>query len=358
MNQTKRICWTGNNSLRADGYSYASYKLQDSIHKVSGLCIYPPDCFGSHIVEKSVNVTYEQGFFVTTLMADRADVIVNNCLPSSYSFTGDYNVGFTYWETDTIPNMWLDKVKACDEIWTTSLWAKQVFQETADVWNVHNFKLGIDPKSFPINTSNIYGGTFVFLHVGSPSRRKNSQMAVDAFLKTFGGKNGFHLILKSIGPSDARIIKDNEVFSKASEHPQISVIDWEMSDQELGQLMSSVHCMIYPTMGEGWGMIPFQSIAVGTPTICTNATACTEFAHLSVPLDYKWSSENTFGIYRGGKWADPDFDDLCDKMFYVYNNYHTVKEKTLAGAKYIHENYSWDTVAKEYGDRLCQILNQ
>lgn len=359
MNHKKTICWTGNPQLQADGYSYASRKIQEHLNS-QGIEVRSPESFVSELqyVEKSVNVTMNDGFFTTQLFQDRANVVVNNCLPSSYTFSGDYNVGFTYWETDKIPSMWIDSIQRCDEIWTTSKWAKDVFEQTAGASNVKNFNLGIDSDAFPVNRSDIYGGTFVFLHVGGPSRRKNSQMAVDAFLRLFGGNPGFHLILKTVGPSDARIMKNGEVFSNAGNNPQISVIDWKMSDKELGKLMSTVHCMVYPTMGEGWGMIPFQSIAVGTPTICTNATACTEFAHLSVPLDYKWSSDNTFGIYKEGRWAQPDFDDLCDKMLYIYNNYHSVKQKTLEGADFIHNNYSWESVSKEYGDRLCQILNQ
>jgi len=106
-------------------------------------------------------------------------------------------------------------------------------------------------------------------------------------------------------------------------------------------------------------MIPFNAIACGTPTICTNATACTEYAELSVPLDFEWSKEGTTGIYNtGGKWAKPSIDDLVDKMHYVVNNYDDIKQHTLQGAIIIHKEYSWHNVVKEYGDRLWKILKK
>ena len=103
-------------------------------------------------------------------------------------------------------------------------------------------------------------------------------------------------------------------------------------------------------------MIPFDAIACGTPTICTNATSCTEYAELSVPLDFEWSNEGMSGIYQtGGKWAKPSMDDLVDKMHYVVDNYEEVKQHTLEGAIIIHKDYSWYNVVQEYKERLCQI---
>ena len=103
-------------------------------------------------------------------------------------------------------------------------------------------------------------------------------------------------------------------------------------------------------------MLPIQGIAKGIPTICTNATACTEFAELSIPLNFKWGTKNMFGIYDGcGDWAEPDFDDLCDKMLYVVNNYDEAAKKTFDGAQWVHQNLTWDKVSEEYKERLCQI---
>ena len=135
----------------------------------------------------------------------------------------------------------------------------------------------------------------------------------------------------------------------------IEVIDYYLNDKELADLFGKSHCMVYPTRGEGWGMAPFQAIATGLPTICTNRTACSEFAHLSVPLDADMTSENQFGIYENGLWANPKIDDVCDRMLYVINNYDSVLEKTKNGSNYIYNNYSWDSVVLSYQQRLMEL---
>jgi hypothetical protein len=79
---------------------------------------------------------------------------------------------------------------------------------------------------------------------------------------------------------------------------------------------------------------------------------------MSVPLDFNWGTMNISGIYQDtGTWAEPDFDDLCDKMLYVVNNYEEVSNKTFASAEHIHKNMTWEKVSKDYANRLCQILN-
>jgi glycosyltransferase involved in cell wall biosynthesis len=355
-----RIVWRALSNKVADGYGYASRKISSGL-TMSGIDILSPeDILVSGLEhERLVCITPNGEYFeVPSGRYLDSDVLINNCLPVDYQIKTKYNIGFSYWETNKLPSNWIKNINLSQEIWTTSSWASEVFQESTGHSNVHAFKLGIDSDYFWASDK-VNDGPFTFLHVGSPSTRKNSQMAFDAFIKTFGSNKNYRLIIKSVGPTDARWKTDSMNHGAISNHDRVFVIDDEISDYDLGNLYRSAHCLIYPTNGEGWGMIPFNSIGCGLPTICTNATACTEYAGMSVPLDFKWGNENQFGIYTNcGEWAVPSFDDLCDKMIWVANNYEYIKQKTYNSAKIIHKEYSWNTVVSEYGDRLCQILNQ
>lgn len=291
-----------------------------------------------------------------------ADVYVHNALPIIFNKKSGYNVCFTYWETNKIPSNWFDSINSADELWTTSKWAKDVFINSGVDIPVYDFKLGVNSLNYspPTKPKCLIRDKFTFLCIGSPSTRKNSQMSVDAFIKLFGNNAGFQMIYKSNGPPDARVnndIPDAKMLVK--DHPRIKVIDWQVSEEDLAAIYDQADCVLYPTSGEGWGLLPLQGIAKGIPTICTNATACTEFAELSVPLDFKWGTKNMFGIYDGcGNWAEPDFDDLCDKMLYVVNNYDEVSKKTFNGAQWVNQNLTWQKVTEEYKERLCQISNK
>jgi glycosyltransferase involved in cell wall biosynthesis len=286
-------------------------------------------------------------------------IYVHNSVPDLFTKKSGYNVCFSYWETNKIPLYWLDTINSADEMWTTSKWAKEVFINSGVTIPVYDFKLGVNPLHYspPAKPRWLAKDKFIFLSIGSPSTRKNSQMSVDAFVKLFGNNERFEMIYKSNGPPDARL-KDNitNVKTFLTDHPRIKVIDWQVNQEDLASIYDQADCLVYPTSGEGWGLLPFQAIAKGIPTICTNATACTEFAELSVPLDFKWGTKNMFGIYEGcGDWAEPDFDDLCDKMLYIVNNYDEISKKTFDGAQFINQNLTWEHVGQEYVNRLCQI---
>lgn len=360
----KTLVWYCPIQLKNDGYGYAFLNLFSRVDKSRFNVVNSKDVADPSAGPKvsGVHISLEDGFVTTDesfiYLPDEAwqesDILINNCLPEFYRHIAAYKIGFTYWETETLPRNWINNMLEMDELWTTSSWAEEVFKHSTGHKNVHSFKLGIDPLF------NKFEGTpegpFTFMHMGSPSTRKNTQMAVDAFLKLFRGNSDYHLIIKSIGAPDARLKdSDGSLLGSIYNHPQITVIDRIVNESYLSRLYEKAHCFIYPTSGEGWGMMPFQSIAKGVPTICTDYSACKEYAYLSIPLDYKLGDTNKYGIYADTQWAIPDFDDLCDKMLYVASNYHKEKEKVLKGSDYIHSNMTWDMVIKDYNNRLCQI---
>jgi len=345
------ILWTENGSGRvSEGYGYSSSYIYENILRKGVPAIRDIVSFPEEFrAMGSVSI----GYFDRTQL--RARVVVNNSLPDVYRKASEHSIGFTYWETTALPKGWASFMNEMDEIWTASTFMKDVFVSSGVKCLVRSFSLGVNEKIFfPKKRERKH--KFTFLSMGSPSSRKNSQMAVDAFIKLFDKNEDYHLLYKSNGPPDARLRRGGEV-SRLDSHPQITVVDYDVPEITLSHIYDKSDCLLYPTSGEGWGLIPFQAIAKGIPTICTNATSCTEFAHMSVPLDYKWSNYRMSGIYSdAGEWAEPNFDDLCDKMLYVVNNYEEVSDKTFKSANYINENMKWSDTTEEIASRLCQIL--
>lgn len=289
---------------------------------------------------------------------ENAAVVINNRLPIDYYFGNQsYNIGFSYWETNKLPSSWVDSMNQMDEIWTTSSWAKEVFIESGVSVPVYNFKLGVDSKLFKPVLREYPRKPFTFLCIGSPSTRKNSQLTVDAFIKLFGNDDSYRLIYKSVDAPDARLKNESGELMSIINHPNIEVIENDVTLTRLSEIYDMSDCVVYPTSGEGWGMLPYQAISKAIPTICTNATACTEYANLSIPLTYQWSDINMTGIYSDcGQWAKPNFDELCDKMLYIVDNYEKVSKDTYDNVIQVYNSMTWEAVSKDYQDRLCQIL--
>lgn len=349
-----QITWNGTSLAqeRNEGYKVA----EDEIY--NGLINLGLDIDRTVAVPRGMRNLFESGLslgYATDYNEEiKSEILISNRLPIDYSKCDGYNIGFSYWETNKLPKDWVERMNSMDEIWTTSEWAKNVFINSGVSVPVYAFNLGVNDYFKPVKRTKKFN-QFTFLSIGSPSTRKNSQMTVDAFLKLFDGKDNVSLLYKTMDAPDARIRKNGQLMP-ISCHNQIKIVDRDLPMSELAELYDSIDCVVYPTSGEGWGMLPFQGIAKGIPTICTNATACTEYADMSVPLDFNWGTMNISGVYQDtGTWAEPDFDDLCDKMLYVYNNYEEVAEYTYNNAVTNYSEMRWETVVKEYHNRLCQI---
>jgi glycosyltransferase involved in cell wall biosynthesis len=277
---------------------------------------------------------------------------VNFCPPTYYQFNSKYTIGYTPWETTKIPGHWIDNMRKCDEVWTTSNFVKNVYEEHKVNANIYVIPHGVS-EDFKIIERELTS-TFNFLHIGGDSKRKNAQMAVDAFLELYDGNNDFRLILKYNKFCMAEVYLNNRLVP-ASLHPQIVAIPENLSTEDLIMLYHKAHCLIYPTMGEGFGMIPFEAIATGLPTIVTNLTGCADFAQYAMALDADlnkatWNDQ----LYASdtGDWASPDFEHLLELMENVVSEYEDVKKFFVKSARILHSEWSWDSTAAKILKRL------
>lgn len=276
---------------------------------------------------------------------------INFCQPHYYQLSNDYKIGYTPWESTKIPQGWLYNMSMCNEIWATSSFVKDVYTKYNVNENIHIIPHGISSEFFPYERELV--STFNFLHIGGDSKRKNAQLAVDAFLELFDGNMDYKLILKYNSFCHAEIYLDNKLVS-AINHPQIIGIPDSFSTDDLVKLYHKCHCLIYPTSGEGFGMIPFEAMATGLPTIVTNLTGCADFAHYGIPLSAEYGdADYNSHMYSTdtGLWAIPDFDELVELMKNVTNEYDEFKKFSFRSAKTIHEKHSWSSVADSIIER-------
>lgn len=277
---------------------------------------------------------------------------INFCQPYYYQLNNACNIGYTPWESTKIPEGWKYNMNVCNEIWTTSNFVKDVYINSDIKNEIHVIPHGIS-EDFKINERELTN-KFNFLHIGGDSKRKNSQLVVDAFLELFDGDMDYQLILKYNNFLFAECYINNRLVP-ANQHPQIIGIPEILSNDEIIKLYNKCHCLVYPTSGEGFGMIPFEAMATGLPTIVTNLTGCADFAHYGIPLSAEYG-EATFNSHAysvdTGDWAIPDFDELVNHMKNVTNEYDLFKKSAFNSAKIIHEKHSWSSIADMIIHRL------
>ena len=274
--------------------------------------------------------------------------------PEMYTGTSkQYRIGYTPWESTEIPELWVQKMNAMDEIWTTSNFCKDIFEQNGvkvDLVLPH----GINSDVYPIVHREL-NDTFYFLHIGGPTERKGGQMVMDAFVELFDGQDNVKLIMKVNDHSEARWRDRNGVYRGSPEsHSQVIFIKDELTLEQMSALYAKAHCCVYPSNGEGFGLIPFQAIATGCPTILTNATGMKDFANLGIPLNVnKWIDGE--GIHLG-KWALPDFDHLKTLMSSVVKYWPGYQRQANHSARIIHSTQTWGHIAQKLENHLGEKL--
>jgi autotransporter strand-loop-strand O-heptosyltransferase len=223
---------------------------------------------------------------------------------------------------------------------------------------------GVDPEIYkPGENLKDNPAGFTFLHIGQWQPRKSTLEIIQAYQKAFpidkdplGQRTQLQLSVDTLFPSDTYKSTEERLTANGISDPRISVIHFEEKSDYVRRLQSA-NCFVSCSRSEGWGLPISDAMGCGIPTIVADWGGSTEFAADAIRVKIRELRKPT-GIYGGwdvpGQWAEPDYDDLVEKMQDVYTNYTTNKEKALKTSDTIRTKFSWDAAAK----KAIQIIEQ
>ena len=303
---------------------------------------------GTKIVDSLKDLGHSVGF-----QTPKAPVQLNFSQPDYFKLhKNQYQISYTPWESTVIPKKWCNSLSLVDEIWTTSDWCANVFEDNG-YKNVRVFPHGIDPIWQPRRRRN--DGVIKFLHVGEPAPRKAGQITVDAFAKLFGNDPRYSLTLKVFKHNTTRIYNnyiDKNILGLPNVlYNNIYIIDKDMTTEELVKLYHDHDVLIYPSYGEGFGFIPLQALATGMPTICT-----ADWAHYKKYLGpLKLKSElidSPWPFPHEGKVYEPNYQHLLELMRDVSINFNAYSGYYYAQSTEIHKEYNWNQLTNNAFDHI------
>lgn len=263
---------------------------------------------------------------------------------------GQHRIILTPWESSGLPAGWKEGFKKADEVWATSKVVKQWYEEAGVKGDITVYPHGID-KKWPQarHRRRATDRPIRFLYVGSPAPRKGGQLVYDAFIKNFGNDPNFQLTIKAYGGmTEVRHKVNGSIVGPAGMfNSNISVILRTLPSEEMVTLFQNHDVMVYPSYGEGWGLIPFQAMAMGMPTICTEAWA--DYRHLLVPrlalpstvVDSPWPHMHP------GKMFQPDFDALTESMRWVVDNFDEAAGTAFRYSYLLEREYDWLNITEK-----------
>lgn len=302
---------------------------------------------GKNIVKSLNNLGYQVKF------ADpKADVQINFTQPHHFRFhKGQYQIGYTPWESTSMRPDWVDTFNLCNEVWATSDWVADVFKKNGVTKPIYVYPHGIESFWKPKRRIKKDGQPLKFLHIGEPSPRKDGQIVAEVFAKLFGNNPDYQLTIKAHHFSTIRMYNDrHELVNPDKIYNNIRIITEEYPESQLVSLYHSHHVLVYPSWGEGFGFIPLQGLATGMPVISTY-----DWAHYvkylgPLKLKSKLSSDTlpkSVGDEYIGQMYKPDRLHLEDLMVDAALNFKAYAGYYYAQSTKIHKDYNWDQLTKK-----------
>jgi len=293
---------------------------------------------------------------------EKADVCILNMTPEFFPHlkgTSKINIGFTMFETNRIPKIWVEECNKMDAIFVPCQWNVDVFRESGVKVPLYNIPHGLYKEDFidkePTNTINGSENNYLFYSIFQWTPRKNPEGLLRAYWSEFTGNDKVALILKTYGTNTSineqnrikGLIKEIKASINLEHFPKVLFVGNLLSIEQIRDLRLNSDCFVLPHRAEGFGMPHMEAMANGNPAISTNFSGNLEFMNQN--NSYLVNSQMTpvhsmpwCKWYEGDMlWGEPDLQDLRKKMRYVYENQDKAKRMGKKGQKYLFENFNW-----------------
>ena len=250
----------------------------------------------------------------------------------------------TMWEATGVPPGFRENVHEIDTIIVPSEQNRELFSK----WhpNVRKVPLGINPELWHFTERRPVDAEFRFLITGQGTR-KGVDIAVAAFKEVFGG-----FTPSATAPIPTLTIKSRHK-QEYEQGDRITLSTGTVSPLTEVEIYANAHCYLGLARGEGWGMMPFQAMAQGCPTILSDAHGHAEFAHLaSTAIDCSLTKAEEFIFGDADMWWEPDFEEVCEAMWDMYINYEDYLPAAKRSAEEIAAHYTWDDSARKLIDAM------
>lgn len=268
------------------------------------------------------------------------------------------------WELPKIPDPWRQAIEVVDEIWSISRFVHQAYVDSGCA-QVRYFPPLIDKAKVTNNLTNgIQKRPFTLLYIfdaASYIDRKNPFAAIEAFQKAFVNQEEVCLFLKTINLERSEV--HAELTRVANADKRIIVDNSSYSQNEVVTLIHSCDCYISLHRSEGFGRTIAQAALQKKPIISTYWSGSTDILCESNPLNisfgFKDISENDYPYGLGQQWAEPNLDDVIQKLKIVFK-YTDAQRDSLGKSnfEYVYQRFSLEHNKNVYREILNDVLSK
>ena len=274
------------------------------------------------------------------------------------------SAALTMWETDTLPAGATDALNRCGLVIVPSRWGAESFRANGVAVPIEVVPLGHDPKVFgpeplpqppPPRGEGTPDTPFPLREGGRGVRsrglcvlgtagaldegglRKNVPLVIDLFRRAFPAELDVRLRVK-ITPASPPV----ETYNDA----RIEVVSATLAAAELADWYRSLTAFVNASAGEGFGLHLLEAMACGRPLISASFGGVSEFFDSTVGYEIGYRLAEAKNAIYGGRWADPEADELVAAMREVYAHPDEARQLGVRAARRA-GRFTWDDTTRK-----------
>lgn len=277
-------------------------------------------------------------------------------------------IGMPIFELEKFTNIELHSLNNPDEIFVCSNWAKGIIEENIPdkIGHTHVVPLGFDDKIFvptPLPSIN----RTIFGNFGKFEKRKGHDILPEVFNKAFEIEDDVMLVMMphNFFLSQEEVNQWVTKYKSTKLGDRIVFVGRQQTQKMVYNVMSQVHCGIFPSRAEGWNLEALELLACGRHLIITNATAHTEFCNkensklIHMDSGYESSYDGKFfsGEFEWRSIGENEIDQMVEHM-------RSIHKQRIEGSLGINtagcvtsEAFTWNNTALKIDQHLKTILN-
>jgi glycosyltransferase involved in cell wall biosynthesis len=272
-------------------------------------------------------------------------------------------VKWAIFESDILPEQYLEYLSRSHAIWTPSEWGSTVLANNGiPEEKIQVINEGVDPELYHPFTKpdRPRDGKFRFLMCGKNETRKGLVELLDGFQEAFSDDDSVQLFLKADyfwGTPDQITRKRQELLNSIKNRKLDNVVPIfrDFSTQQMARLYHHFDGFIFPSRAEGWGLPLIEAMSCGVPIISTCYSGHSAFLYPTkenfITLNHEIKkiscAEYLSHWPSGGNWAVVSPSEIAKKMRYLKQNAERYNEKALVASNFVRNNFSWRHAAEQ-----------
>jgi len=285
-------------------------------------------------------------------------------------------VACTTWETDRVPQDWVEILNCYDRVLVPSRFNATVFERSGVQPPVHVVPHVVKRSS--ASRLRRRSGRFVFYLIATWTSRKAILDAVFAFMRAFTAQDAVELVIHTT-PEDhiarARLQRTGTPHVAAESGtwfslaralagrrsvPDITLTTRVLDPRELDDLHTACDCFLLLSHGEGWGLGAFDAAASGNPVIVTGWGGTLEFLPDSYPycVEYDLVPTTTaepdawWAPLPAERWANARIGHAAELLRRAFEHRDEARRWGIALQSHVHESFSETRITRALIDAL------